>query len=1083
MEGMGEAPGSTDPRMLACHNFVSQDVFTTEDKDIVSMCAAGDKLLIATSRMNVEVRDLNSKGQLLMAFPTTDQALSIVYCEGANFVLTLEKEMSRSVDMFHVRAYFNWWVEPCNQVPKTRDAGSQPAASNGATDSRLEIVELPSKRPAVSCIGCCRQSGTSVVASGSSVSVFVLRNRYDVARKQSYNDFELLLVLKVSFHPNSLHVCEDHVACCSSSELLILKICLKTEADNLVATAEDVPVKQKKKQPPANTHDSSSPVVDDPHYVELKFDSANSVEWANASWEQEWKAVLHPSCFPVQLTLKSVEEASADDVDVVILGPRVNPPDVCNVLVTVSPDTDLISSIDEVSAVVLLYRKFCSKAKRHLKAFHWVPYYVNDGKGASMLDPLTEAISAPLETAASILHSRVFSKLKTLACLVSSETHGYFYTLSGVSQLLSIYTYSKEAESVAIDTCFLHALTSAGLETYTVPVPCELPEAAETSKDAFGKPIVMVGLRPFLGIKSLLMADQHLVLAAASGVSSGEASEPSCTLYSLLKPAINRFFYDLEEAASKGRKEDELSYANAIKGGLRLLKVCISSHGKYSCSSELLATYADACCILGDIFLKSDAATEKDHAASYYALSDEHMETVVNRILFFKGLVSYTILTKVIVQYVKLVCSQPPLSARKPVPPSVADTVLEIFSEECPEYMHKLVLCSGIAAFSSDKALTRLRKRLANRRQSQGYAADSLAVAHLLLQAQNADMAQNLLKTVSKEFLTPVLLDLHELIHSDQCLTQLGQLVKLTRPDAYFSMLVHLKNAGTMSPEQVVLLLQHASPGSEPHSVPLLREFLEAILSSKRTNAQAYPHLLMMLVKVYMGKLAPYSGSGSPQQTPSQLVHTKPTTLFGNRPAWLLELPPFFGRAVTKTCDQYSTTLNLAECCACSSCWDELLRMQSLLCSDLLSASLRFQVLELLEKSSLAESDNYVSLKVLCLPPGQARSLLLKSYPSAVLGFMESKFPEDSAEWASLYTDVSGKLQACKKRKGSIYHHISEAALSYLSEVLTPVELLDLLPPGKQEHVEHVKHCMERYQAKLLREKIIALGTELKEMM
>lgn len=1078
MESTGEAPGSNNSLMLACHNFVSQDVFTTEDRDIVSMCAAGDKLLIATSRMNIEVRDLNSKGQLLMAFPTTDQALMIVYCEGANFVLTLEKEMSRSVDMFHVRAYFNWWVEPCNQVPKTRDAGSKPA-SNGAADSRLEIVELPSKKHGVSCIGCCRQSGTSVVASGSSVSVFVLRSRYDVARKQAYNDFELLVVLKVSFHPSSLHVCEDHVACCSNSELLVLKICLKTEAENLVAAAEGVPVKQKKKQAPANTHDLSSPVVDDAHYVELKFDSENCPEWANASWEQEWKAVLHPSCFPVQLTLKSMEEAGADeDADVVILGPRVNPPAACNVSVTVSPDTDLISSIDEVSAVMLLYRKFCSKANRHMKAFHWVPYYVNDSKDASMLDPLTEAISAPSETAASALHSRIFNKLKTLACLVSSETHGYFYTLSCVSQLQTIYTYSKEAECAVIDTCFLHALTSAGLETYTVPVPCELPESAETSKGAFGRPTLMVGLRPFLGLKTLLVADQHLVLVA-----SGEAPEPSCTLYSLLKPAINRFFYDLEEAASKSRKEDEVSYANAIKQGIRLLNVCLLSHGKYSCSSELLASYADACCTLGDIFLKGDAATEKDGAACYYALSQEHLEAVVSRILFFKDLVNHTTLTKVIVQYIKLVCTQPPPSARKPVSPSMADTILEIFSEECPEYMHKLVLCSGIAAFSSDKALYLLKKRLANRRQSQGYAADSLAVAHLLLQAENMDMAQNLLKSLSKEFLMPVLLELHELVHNDQSLTCLGQLIKNTRPDAYFSMLVHLKNAGTMSPEQIVLILQHASPGSEPHCVPLLREFLEAILSSKRTNAQAYPHLLMMLVKVYVGKLAPYSGSGSPQHTPSQLVHTKPTTLFGNRPAWLQELPPFCGRAVTKTCDQYSTTLNLAECCACSSCWDELLRMQSLLCSDLLSASLRSQVLELLEKSSLTESDNYVSLKILCLPPSKVCPLLLKSYPSAVLGFMESKFPEDSEVWASLYTAVSEKLQACKKRKGSVYNHISEAALSYLSEVLTPVQLLDLLPPGKQEHVEHVKHCMERYQAKLLREKIIALGTELKEMM
>ncbi|KAL3231871.1 hypothetical protein MRX96_048439 [Rhipicephalus microplus] len=126
--------------------------------------------------------------------------------------------------------------------------------------------------------------------------------------------------------------------------------------------------------------------------------------------------------------------------------------------------------------------------------------------------------------------------------------------------------------------------------------------------------------------------------------------------------------------------------------------------------------------------------------------------------------------------------------------------------------------------------------------------------------------------------------------------------------------------------------------------------------------------------------------------------------------------------------------------------------MQSLLCSDLLPASLRPQVLELLEQSSLLESENYVSLKVLCLPPAKALALLLNSYPAAVLEFMMHKFPEDSGEWVSLYTSVSMKLQAASKKK-------------------------------KQEYAEYVKQCMERYQAKLLREKIVALGTELKDMM
>lgn len=1082
---------SANWRLLACHNFVSQDVFVTQDRNVVAMCAARDKLLVATSRMSVEVRDLNSKGLLLFAFPTTDQALMIDYCEGANFVLALEKRMTRSVDVFHVRAYFNWWVEHYNQVPKTREAGSEPESNGCDGGRRLEIVELPAKRHNLSCVACCRQAGTTLVAAGSAISVFVLKTAYDKTKRQLYNDFERLMVLEIGFVPASVYVCEDHLACCSNSEVIVLKISQDTESiKSIEAEAAEAATtgSHKKKQAVVNVPENDA-IPDDPNYVQLRFESDESVEWVNASWEQELKTVLHPSCFPVELTLKPVGKArrkDLEDSDVLVLGPRVTPPDFCKVSVTVDPDTELVSSL-EVSAIVLLYRNFSGRDSGPVIAFHWMPYYVND----SMAHPLTEAMSNAPKTTSFVLHSQIFTKLKTLACLISSEKRGYLYRLSDIPQLMSIYRYSKEAKSVAVDAFFLHALTFAGLETYTVPILYESKELIEARKTPPGKPTVMVGLRPFLGLKTLLMSDQHLVMAATAGndpAMSSEASEPSCTLYSLMKPSMDQFFLDLKEAASMRKDDDLLSYINAIKHGFRLLNLSIALKGRYSCSSELLSVYSDACCILGDTFLKSESSAERESAALYYSLSEECIETIVNRILFFKGLINKAHLAKTVAQYIRMVCEQSAaLSTKKltPIPSTLADTILEVFSEECPEYLHRLVLCTNFTAFRSEKALGLLRSNLFDRRQSQGYAADSLACVQLLLQSGNPEAGKAILKTLPKEFLMPVLLEMHELVHRNQVLTPLGDLIKAARPDVYFSMLVHLRNNGTMPPEQIVLVLQHsASPQAEPHCVPMLREFLEATLSSKRTNAQAYPHLLMTLIRAYVGKMAPYSGSGSPQQVPVQLVHTKPPTLFGNRAPWLQELPPFLGRTVTKTCNQYTTTLNLAEYCICSNCWDELLRMQSLLCSDLLPGSLRPQVLELLEQSSLLESENYVSLKVLCLPPAKALALLLKSYPSSVLGFMEHKFPDDSSEWVSLYTSVSVKLQAAsKKKKAAIHKSIMEGALSYLSEALTPEQLIDLLPPGKQEYADYVKQCMERYQAKLLREKIIALGTELKDMM
>lgn len=1080
---------SANARVLLCHNFVSQDVFVSDEKDIAAMCAAQDKLLIATSKMTIQVRDLNSKGQALMSFPTIDKVVMMDYCKTGNFVVTLEQELlTKSVDTFHVRAYFNWWNEVSNQTPNIRCAGSLP--SQMSTSNRLEVVELPLGSKFASGIACCRQSGTTGVVLRDCIKIFSLRSSYDDDKKCEYKDFEYLMDIRVAFSPTRVYVCEDHIACCSEREVHIFKICLEVKQQHLeiAPLAPDIQKKPRQNSPP-----DSSAVVDDPYIVQWKFDSEEDLEWGNAKWEGELKSVLHPCSFPIALELASSDlDGRRQCIDDIILGPKMNPPLTCKVSITVNPNTELLSSFDNVRAVTLLYRKFNSlEGKKSVSSFHWVPYYFDDDSEVSMPDPLTAALSWLPKPPASVLCSPMCSKLHALACFISCADHGYFYSLNDPTTLRCIYKYSSEVKSVALDECFLHALTNTGLETYVTPLPCEPLSPAGTSKEEVTqeKTALMIGLRPFLALGTLLMSDHHLVLASSFDSCSNLdlAEQSSSTLYSLLKPSMSQLFYDLQEAAAIYKTEERLAYISALKEGFLILKVQILLQGKSRSNSELLAAYSDSCCVLGDLCLKSDIESETEQAALYYSLSEQTPETVIRRMLLFKGQMKMHCLTKGVMQYVKLVlCSQCPSSKGtiRSLSPATADAVLDIFSDECPEALYRLILCSGIPTFRSEKAMGLLKRKLTSKRQSQGYAADSLAIVHLLLQNGNAETAQNILKTLSKEFLVPILLDLHELVHSDQKLTPLGQLIKTSRPDVYFSTLVHLKNAGTMSPEEIVLVLQHSSPQAELHGVPLLKEFLESVLSSKRTNAQVYPHLLVMLVKVYLGRISPTEGI-SPQRA-AALVHAKPASLFGCRPAWLLELPPFCGRAVTKTCSLYSTSMNLSECCLCCNCWDDLLRLQSLLCSRLPTASARSQVLELLEATPLLGSDNYLSLKVLCLPGTEAVSLLLNLYPSSVLGYMEDKFSEEREEWLSLYRAVDKKLAAQPSSNGgsvAVYSKVMAGVLGYLSIVLTPEELVSLLPPGKQEYMNHVRQCMEKYQAKLLREKIIALGTELKEMM
>lgn len=56
--------------------------------------------------------------------------------------------------------------------------------------------------------------------------------------------------------------------------------------------------------------------------------------------------------------------------------------------------------------------------------------------------------------------------------------------------------------------------------------------------------------------------------------------------------------------------------------------------------------------------------------------------------------------------------------------------------------------------------------------------------------------------------------------------------------------------------------------------------------------------------------------------------------------------------------------------------------------------------------------------------------------------------------------------------------------LSHLAETLKPVELLALLPSEENPvFVPHLKRCIEKHQADLLKHKIISLGQEIKSMM
>uniref|UniRef100_A0A2R5LIZ4 Uncharacterized protein n=1 Tax=Ornithodoros turicata TaxID=34597 RepID=A0A2R5LIZ4_9ACAR len=1070
MKSVEEVLGVSDinTRALICYNFVAQDVFTVDESKVVAWCIAQDKLLLATSRPCIEVRDLDAKGQLSLTFPTVARVAMMDYCERGNYIVTLENAEESPV----VRLYLNWWVNISKQVLDLRKIGSPPQGI--VAPNCLQVVEFVGTTRAT-CIACCSRSGAVAVAESDVVRIFCPKTcTGDLGKK--YEDFYLLVSLKLPAAPVRVFLIEDHFAYYTSSEVHVVKLCFECDACPLEVPADD---SNRPKQENIFDNVDCGNVTNDTHFVEWTFGAEDASHDSTGCDEDKLKGVLHSASFPATLTLRSESFRAIIDLTALsektILGPKRSTPDL-KIIATLSQDIEPSFVLSNVTVITMLYRRFApSNDGEGIRAFQWVPYYSKVDKIDST-DPLTEAMSQREIALSSVLHSSYHGSLQSLSCFVSSTDEGYLYDLTTSATLLSAYKYSSPLKSAVLDECFLHAFTNRGLETYILHTPSRvLPSNLPLNE----RSPVLVGLRPFLGISTIVMSDSHLVLHS----SSEDPTEQLSTVYSLLKPTVCQFCNDLREAATVYKSEEEKTkFVEMLSDALVVVSTSILLRGTTPCSSEIRKVRSDLCCLLGDVRMKEEKCTSE--AAAYYIHSEQPPEAVLGRILSFRGQLPNHHVTKAIVAFLKFeMCRALPASETSSGLGSenVAENVLETVAEECPDLLHKLVLRCRTPIFRTEKSVNVLRRKLTNKRQSPIYAANTIAVSYLLRKTGNEEAAQNILKALQKESLVLVLLDMHDLIHDGQDITDLGRLIKASRPDAYLSMLAHLKFNGTLSAEQAVFLLQHSCPERELHCVPLLKEFLEAVLSSKRTNAAACAHLLTMLIKIYIGRMAP--DDKSPQRTLSN-VHSKPASLFGSRAPWIKELPPFNGSSVTKSCSLYATSVNLSECCLCWNCWDDLLRLQSLLGSSLPSESVKAAALETLTNTGLLESENYVSLKVLCLAPGDAISILVEDYPTAVLGFMQDKFPDDTSQWLWLYKAVETKQGVSQNRDASkAYMRVMHGVLGHLSNVLSPGEFVELLPCGKPEYMEYVTHCTECYQAKILREKIICLGTELKEMM
>lgn len=189
----------------------------------------------------------------------------------------------------------------------------------------------------------------------------------------------------------------------------------------------------------------------------------------------------------------------------------------------------------------------------------------------------------------------------------------------------------------------LHALTDRGMETYTLRVGHKLftsyfeynLQSSSSEIEACPRledPICLIGLRPFLGVKSMLCSNSYMVLLANSDEAAKKEYDEGCwTIYNMTLPSPENMYRDFDELAKSYFTESSSTYAHLMGEAHVIMRVAKEfSTIRYNDlngielmqyeSSDCDNMFLESCRKLGDFCVMSENREEYCQAFAYYCM-------------------------------------------------------------------------------------------------------------------------------------------------------------------------------------------------------------------------------------------------------------------------------------------------------------------------------------------------------------------------------------------------------------------------------------------------------------------------------
>ncbi|KAL3270567.1 hypothetical protein HHI36_021104 [Cryptolaemus montrouzieri] len=782
-------------RVISVHHFISQNVQTVEQPTACTT-APPDRFLLALMSNCIEVRDLGNNAEVLFTFPTVDEVAQICYSLNGDYVATLESKFNRqNREINFVRVYINWnsiatlqqskmtnsgvslGSSECGMVQpmRARIAGRVTPTSNQSDIESLEMIEVPVKRNPHA-IACCPITGNLLILSNNILNIYKFKVKTHDISKMKFIDFEDSGIrIELSFEPSKIEMCENYIGAMSKENMQLFKLYKKCGKESAVNV--------KKSGCLDFSFQSQSDTID---YEQLLKD-----EISNSGKER------------VTVNLASIVRENS-------LIYKHSPFTFC--------DKEMRATVSTNSP---LENKMCSYKVKNLIQLRLVPIMIDNAQ-RHIVEEFKTFVLKPLyvdevfkkskkETEGDNVFRSDFSKcLGGVSCMIATQQEGYLFHFDELGELstssdncIAVYPFTAPIFQLVMEDYFLHALTETGLESYTLRIGHKIchslgnVDSVNVACPPVSDAICLVGLRPFLGVEQILLANNHLLLLANADISPTHsvASNSSSnavywTLYSLELPTPKTVFNDISIVANIHRFSSSQTYCHLMNEAHMVLRIALLLK-KWTTTDDTLKLvtkrtenlddvaemFRSSCLLLGDHFVMCSHKQQYCLAIPYYKMARIQAVEVIRRVKkiqeqsnsqFTKGLVHYlkhTMLSLKNGQEMDKLFS--PNSKQ-----NFLDELLNLLESYGFEDLPGIILRSRILQeYSTDKLIDMLTNKISGDFPKQ--AEKNLVLCILYIQKNNFSQARHCLEQIDVENLYQLLLDHWELLF-DQNFNQSG---------------------------------------------------------------------------------------------------------------------------------------------------------------------------------------------------------------------------------------------------------------------------------------------------------------------